>query len=330
MRAELLALIALVASGGRARADTPRDTPAAVEVDRDTAPPGRPELGFDGGAPLEGWGASLSLGWLERPIVLRSAEEEILPVARRQTLAAGGALALGDAVVLDGRFAFAHQVGDRLAATGDPRALDRWVPGDLRVGGRVRFAARPRGAAFARVELTLPTGDDHDLAGEPSWTLAWSLIGRLALPHRLAIAATGGVRLRGAEVALADRLVGDELFGGVGVVVPLPALRPLWCSPEQVVVTGELVGILGDDIAGRRGPSPAEVRFGVITRPRADLAIGVRVGAGLPDEVGAPRWRAVVELTYQGRGRLLHAGTPAGAALAPPRDPRAAPAALAR
>ena len=159
--------------------------------------------------------------------------------------------------------------------------------------------SNPSGAAFLRAELSLPTGDDRDFAGEPSWTLAWALIARAHLPAGIVLAGTAGIRLRGAEVIIANRLVSDELFGGAGVLVPLPAIRPLWCDPEQLKLTAEITGILGNDVGGDRGPSPVEVRAGFVGTPRPGFLIGVRGGAGLGDQIGAPTWRATLELTYR-------------------------------
>jgi hypothetical protein len=295
-------------------ADTPRDAPAGIEVDREAAPPGRGELGFDAGAPVPGWAAGVSLGYLSAPITLRSAGGETHPVDRRETLALGGALGLADFAVLDVRMPFARQTGTRLSALGDLRALDRWVPGDLRLGARLRVVTTPRADALIRAELTLPTGDDHDFAGEPSWSAAWSLIGRFKLPAGIVVAASGGIRLRGAEVMLVDRVIGDELHGGVGIAVPIPPIRPLWYVADQGKLTGELVGILGDEVGGSTGPSPAEVRFGMVTRPREAFTIGVRIGAGLGDEIGAPAYRATLELTYHGSQRLIPPASPSEAA----------------
>jgi hypothetical protein len=163
---------------------------------------------------------------------------------------------------------------------------------------------------FLRAEASLPTGDARDFAGESSWSLAWSLIARAQLPRGIVLAGTAGIRLRGAEVQLADSLVGDELFGGIGLVVPVPPIRPLWCVADQVKLTGEVVAILGDNVAGKQGPSPAEVRFGLVTQPLPSITLGARFGAGLGDQIGAPRWRATFELTYQGHGRVLPAAAP--------------------
>ncbi|CAN5919343.1 hypothetical protein BH11MYX3_BH11MYX3_45480 [soil metagenome] len=294
-----------------AAADAPRDTPAAIELDREAPPPGRSELGFDAGAPVEGWAAALSLGYLYRPITLRSGGAESRPVERREKLALGGAVGLGETVVLDARMPFVHQIGARLAILGDDRALDRWAPGDLRIGGRIRVVRTTYADALVRGEVSLPTGDDQDFAGEASWGLAWSLIGRFRLPAGIVLAATGGIRLRGAEVMIGDRIVGDELHGGVGIAVPVPPIHPLWCVADQVKLTGELVGSVGDEVRLASGPSPAEARIGIVTRPLESVTIGIRIGAGLGDEIGAPRWRATFEITYHGSQRLIRPAAPA-------------------
>jgi hypothetical protein len=95
LAATAAAAAAAVLPPGAARADTPLDRPSAIEADRDEAPPGRTELGFDGGAPVGGWGVTLGAGWLERPLVLRGAAGETEPVRRRETVSLGGALARG-------------------------------------------------------------------------------------------------------------------------------------------------------------------------------------------------------------------------------------------
>lgn len=302
------ALVAMLGAVARAA-----PAPEAIEVDRDDAPPGRIELGFDGGGPAGAWGGSLRVGYLARPIRLVAGARASDPVDHRETLVVGGAYAVSDGAVLDGRLPLGHQLGARFAGFGDDAPLERFVHGDLALGLRLRLLAGARFAAFVRGELTLPTGDRADFAGEASWTAAWRLIGRATLPHDVVVAATVGIRLRGAEVMIGDRLVGDELAGAVGVVVPLPPVARLWCVPEQVKLTVELTGVAGDNVAHRRGASPVEARIGVVTRPRPSWSVGVRVGAGLDDQIGAPRWRGVVELAWQ---------APAAPALAREVSPR--------
>jgi hypothetical protein len=268
-------VVASAAAGGgagsrSAHADTPRDTPAAVEVDRDTAPAGRIGFGFDGGEPVDAWGASLAVSWLERPLELAAGSfgagtAASRPVRRRQTLALGGALALGDSVVLDAALRASHQVGDRLRADGDPGRLARHVLHDLRIGARIRVAGDHARAALLRGDLTLPTGNADQLAGDASWTLAWSLIGRVTLAREIVAAGSVGIRLHGAEVVVGDRVIGDELRAAAGVAVPLSAAG-LTGLAGKVAVSGEILGSLGDRVGGLAGPSPIEARLGVIVR----------------------------------------------------------------
>jgi len=305
------AVACALAVSATATADTPLDDASAIEVDRAASPAGRIELGFDGGAPVEGWGVTATGGWLERPIRLTLADgTEILPVRRRETVGLGGALALGDAIVVDARLAAARQIGDRLRGTGDDARLDRYVLGDLGIGARIRVHARGAIAVFVRGELSLPTGNQHELAGEAGTTVAWRLIGRFALARGIVAAASAGLRLRGTEVVVGDRLIGNEALGNAGIAIPIPPIHPLWCVADQVRLTGEVAAVLGDNVGNLgRGPSPVEARLGVVTRPLPAWTIGVRVGAGLTDEIGSPRWRATIELGYRGDWKLI-----------PPRD----------
>jgi hypothetical protein len=302
--ARIAPAIALAWAAGAAHADMPRDTPTAIEVDRDAAPGGRVGFGFDGGEPVDAWGASLALGWLERPIQLPagafgSSSPATRPVRRRETLSLGGALAVGDRVVIDAVLRGSHQVGDRLAAAGNPDGLARHVLHDLRLGARVQLVGDAARSAALRGELTLPSGDDAQFAGDAAWTAAWSLIGRTTLPHGIIVAATAGIRLHGAEVAVGDRLIGDELFGALGVAVPLPAVGPL--PGDRLMLTAELHAALGDRVGDAAGPDPAEARIGALIRARPELTVGVHAGFGLDDQIGAPRFHALVELAWTPR-----------------------------
>ena len=292
--------LALVLVASVAQAET-INRPEAIDVDHDMTPPGRAEFGFDGGGDVGTYALSLQLGFLDRPMRVHTVDLETYPVEHRETVWLGGALSLGPSVVVDARMPLSHQTGTRWQGWGDERPLDRWVADDLALGVRVRVVHRDRFAAFFRGALTFGTGNDHQFAGEGRYTGSWLLIGRAILPHDIIVAATGGIRLRGAEVQVADRLVGDELLGGVGVAVPVPGC---------LHVTGELVGALGDDVAHKRGPSPAEARIGVFARPRSWLAVAFRIGTHLDDQIGAPRFRAMLELVYTGPPVVEHPTEP--------------------
>ncbi len=288
----VLAALGRVASAAAA-------APEAMDVDREDAPVGRGELGFDGGAPLGDAALGVSVGVVDRPVALQaSTGATVVPVTARETLGLGGGIALGDSALLDLRLGFAHQAGQRLAGLGDDAALSTWVPLDARVGARIQVMRGAHVALFLRGELTAPLGDERNFAGEAGFTGAWNLIARVALPGGVIAAASGGIRIRGTEVAIGDRVLGDETIGALGVVVPVPPLCHLWCS-EQVFATAEVVGLFGDSGDKARGPRPVEGRVGVVSRPRPWLEIAARVGAGLDDEVGAPRWRGTLSVTWR-------------------------------
>ncbi|CAN5410787.1 hypothetical protein BH11MYX1_BH11MYX1_47320 [soil metagenome] len=204
-------------------------------------------------------------------------------------------------MIVDAKFAMSHQVGRRYQYLGDARPLDPWVPGDSQLGARVHVMTRGPVAVFVRGNLTLPTGDDHDFAGDARWSAAWSGTARIELAHTITLAATGGIRIRGAEVQVADLLVGDELFWAAGATVGIPPFCSLWCSAEQFKVEAEVVGVVSDRVAHMRGPSPIEGRVGLVGRLRPRYAIAARVGTHLDDPLGAPEFRATVDLVYQQR-----------------------------
>ena len=88
--------------------------------------------------------------------------------------------------------------------------------------------------------------------------------------------------------------------------LPLPAIRGLYCDANDVRLEAEVVGALGDDVAKKRGPSPVEARIGILSRPRDYLAVAFRVGTHLDDQIGAPRFRAMLELVFQGAPVVEH------------------------
>jgi len=67
-----------------------------------------------------------------------------------------------------------------------------------------------------------------------------------------------------------------------------------------------VLGALGDDVAKKRGPSPAEARIGILSKPRDWFSVALRVGTHLDDQIGAPRLRAMLELVYTGPKVVEH------------------------
>ena len=214
-------------------------------------PPGAVEFGFDGGAPVEDVGARrCGSGTSTRPITLQHDDAETHPVDHRETLVARRRARDRHALVVDARMPLAHQIGDR--AHGPRRRSRRSIagcPAISRVGARLRVASARSFGAFLRAELTLPTGDDYDFAGDAE-------LDRRVEPDRRGSSSApascsrrpAGIRLRGAEVMLADRADRRRAFGAVGVVVPVPPIAHLWCKAEQLAATAEVVGVLGDEV----------------------------------------------------------------------------------
>jgi hypothetical protein len=298
-----LALALVLATGAAAQAGEPLDRPEAFEVDREAPPPGQVDFSFDGGGHVEGWAVSAQLGFLDRPFRLHAADVKIFPVEQRETLALGAAFAISPSLLVDARMPIAYQSGDRMMGLGDDRLLDSRVVGDLGLGGRLRVMDRNGYSAFVRGQLTLPTGDDFDFAGEARFTVAWMMVGRVQLPSGFTFAGTAGVRFRGREVIVADRVLGDELFAALGASYHLPAIRGLYCDANDMRVSAEVHGVLGSDVGDKEGASPAEVRVGVSSRIRSWLAFGVHLGKGIDDHIGAPRFRAMLEVAYIGGAR---------------------------
>ena len=292
-----LVIVAVLA--GMAHADAPVMRPEAIEVDRDTTPPGQAEFSFDGGAPIGSWAAGVTLGFLERPVAFHTLVSTTYPVDHRETATLGGAFAIGDRVIVDARLPFEHQVGARLQGIDDPKALQRFVLGDLGLGVRVHIADSGPFGVFLRGDVWLPTGNDAEFAGDAGWSATWLGIARVELPHDLVIAGTGGFHLRSKEVQVGNALVGDELVWGVGATIGIPPLCSWWCKPDQLRAALEFDGVVGDRVTASHGPSPVEVKLGFIGRVRPSYAIAVRAGTRLDDQLGAPDFRATIDLVYQ-------------------------------
>jgi hypothetical protein len=310
MRRALLALALIATAGGVAHAQEVHAKPA-ISVERYTPPPGQPAyLGADDPDVLpDGKLAFDAASWYAaRPITLRdlmTGAVVTVPVAWRAGLDLGIARGLGDRWQLGLAVPMALQGGDRLRGIGlSDIPLDRAVLGDIRLYAKARLVGAPgeRGLA-ATVALTavLPTGDDGDFAGEEGAVYEWRLAAGWRA-DRWAIAANAGARIRTDEVTLISpaRPNGDELIGALAGEVAVPAVGRLLGGDDHFWATAEIDGVLGDSIGGsQRGPSPVEARAGARVRLCSVWSLTAGVGAGLtPHEIGAPAWRALVNLTW--------------------------------
>jgi hypothetical protein len=299
--------VVVVAAATAARADTPTDAPTAIDVERVQGLATGWWLGLDDPRVL-GTGHlafGLTTSVIARPIRLRDPAGADLgsPVEYRTSVIAAAAYGVTDSIELDASVPIAIQSGDRLMAVGDPAVLRRITRGDLRLGGKFQVVDRDHVRVAFAADVLLPTGDEDHYAGEASWAIHWRALAALHVGS-FGAAVSGGVRIRGEEVALAaDQVAGNEVITGIAVAYQLPGIRGVYCSWTQLRVIGELDAVLGDAMGGSSGPSPVEARVGVRGRIWRGWTLGVAAGRGLTDEVGAPQWRGMLDITWRDEPR---------------------------
>lgn len=300
-----VALAVAVAAPARARADTPTNQPGATEADRWAATATGWWAGLDDarvvGLGALAFGATASV--IARPVELAVDGVELVPVDHRATLTLAAAYGVTETVEVQVALPLVLQAGDRRMALGDVRSLRTATLGDARLGAKVQLIAGPRITAALAASLWLPTGNEVHYAGEASWIADWRGLA-MARFGALAIGVGAGVRLRGEEVALSPTAVsGNEVVGALAVSVRLPPIAGAWCDWTELRAIAELDGVLGDTVGGERSPSPIEARFGIRGRLWRGWTVAAIAGAGLVDEVGAPAWRGVLELSWRSAPR---------------------------
>jgi hypothetical protein len=294
-------------AGARTWTASPTDAPAAIELERWAASATSWWAGLED-ARVVGLGhlaIGLTASAIGRPVGLTSPTGEDLgaPVARRLTMILTAAYGVTETVELDVAIPIAFQSGDRRAALGDDRALASTAGGDLRIGGKLQVVDRGALRVGFAADLVLPTGNEQHYTGEASWIVHWRALAGVQL-GRFGAAAAAGVRLRGEEVLLApEQVAGNEVVGGIALAYALPPIGGMSCDWTQLRLIAELDAVLGDTVGEVRGPSPVEARLGVRGRIWRGWTIGVVAGRGVNDEVGSPRWRGVVELSWRDQPR---------------------------
>ncbi|HEV3192235.1 MAG TPA: hypothetical protein VGY54_17105 [Polyangiaceae bacterium] len=195
-----------------------------------------------------------------------------------------GGAGLHDTAVRDMRFGFAY------AFKPDPR-----LPGESQ--GRPRLAAR--------LEVSAPTGDRDQFAGERSAVFSPSLAGAFR-SERFFIGAEGGLRLRPTTELLGAR-VGSQIFGAAGAGIHLLPRGLLSATLEY----WELLTLVGQDdvvresgayrsVPGQKLLAPAEWLLSIRTEPlgRRDLSIQLGGGGGVWSNVTEPRFRFTLALRW--------------------------------
>ena len=138
--------LGLVLGLGRRRAPTTPVHARRRRRSRSTATTRRraqPELGFDGGAPVGDWAFAARLGYVDQPIALRDGATVVEPVrAARDAVARRRDRARRTRSWSTRGCRWRTRSASSLTALGESGALAHFVVGDLRVGARLRVAAR--------------------------------------------------------------------------------------------------------------------------------------------------------------------------------------------
>jgi hypothetical protein len=291
----------------------PVSAPAAIDVDRWTASATGWWAGMDD-ARVVGLGhlaVGVTMSYVHDPIVLSGAGGGLgAPVSDRQTFGIAAAYGVTDSVELRLVLPLVIQSGGRLTEAGDPAPLQQVVSADVQAGGKISLVSR-RGLDVALAAgVVLPTGNEAHFAGDEGWLADVRGLGGYTR-GRLGLGAMAGVRIRSTEVALSpQQIVGNELLGAIAVSYALPAIPRLTCDWTQLRAIVELDGVLGDDVGDKRGPSPLELRAGVRGRAWRGWTVGVTMGRGLVDEVGAPAFRLAVDVAWRDAPRTEPAPRP--------------------
>jgi hypothetical protein len=201
--------------------------------------------------------------------------------------------------------------GTRLSAITGGKGLNDTAVRDLRFGltyaiVRERFAsARADFGLASRFEVSAPTGDRDQFAGERSGVFVPSLAANLHL-DRFLVAAEVGLRARPVTELLGAR-VGSQLLGALGVgvdILPrelLSATLETWdlltFVPQETVV---LQSGAYRTAASSKGLVPAEWELSARSAPwpNRDVSLQLGGGGGLGDSMTTPRFRFTLSVRW--------------------------------
>ncbi len=202
------------------------------------------------------------------------------------------------------------QGGAGLAPVSGGAGLHDTAVRDMRFGFAYALKPSKRGESrdpqFAsRFEITAPTGDRDQFAGERSAVFAPSLAGAFR-SERFFFGAEAGLRLRPTTELLGAR-VGSQIFAAAGVGFDLLPGGLLGATLEY----WELLTLVGQDdvvrqsgayrsVPGGKGLAPAEWLLSIRSEPlgRRDLSIQLGGGGGVGSDVTNPRFRFILALRW--------------------------------
>jgi outer membrane protein OmpA-like peptidoglycan-associated protein len=316
-RSAIAAFGALVAFGGAARADQTRNVTLPLF---DPTPTASAEATFQllGAEVAEpgSLGVFALASYAAKPLVFRTAQNDVATVDSRTTLELGGAYAFG-AFELGARMPFYMQTGDALPTPEQRREMFGVTPadtarGDLTLHGKYQIGGRGGVSYGFAAAVTAPIATNDEFAGNDLPTGRGLFLLTLVRGPVTATINAGGVVREQAQVGSAIQRSGAVFGGGLSVRV----LDKMWLAGE---IYGELMpgGQTGQPTAGEpMGAAelgkPIEGLFGLRYQMARTTGLGIAVARGVTNDMGSPAIRGVFTLAF----------TPSAQELQPLRPPR--------
>lgn len=235
----------------------------------------------------------LDLDYLRTPVVVTDralgVRHDVVGSRLGATLVWG--IGLFDSLELELAFPLVlSQAGDgRTALTGLPEdALQSAVVGDLRLGVAWALPRGLRGASAATfATVSLPTGTETSLAGEPGAVLEVGATGELRA-GLLRVVGELAVRVRGRR-PIGPTDIGTQVVGASAVSLSM--------LDRRLELSVEARGLAGVDPGT---PAPLELAVAARGRPGEDrmLELSLSIGAGVDDAALSPSVRVVAGVRY--------------------------------
>jgi hypothetical protein len=256
-------------------------------------------IGVEGGE-LLGHGRvdfGLRVGGIGRPVALRnelSGELGAIPVAEAWVAELTAAVGLWHRLQIGiAQPATISQTGDRLRGVVDERPLAHRAGGDVRLHLKWLAVGRPLGHGRVTVALApfvaMPTGDREEFGGvggvwgEARVAAGWHSPGCFVAAHV-------GLRFRPQTV-----FFGRPERWAIVIAGAVEREMPMSWLDHRVSVMVVVDGESWRD----GGPAPIEARGGARVRIWRGISAALAFGGGLAAELGAPSWRALLEMRVE-------------------------------
>jgi outer membrane protein OmpA-like peptidoglycan-associated protein len=317
-RGAAIVVVTLVGAGS-ARADQSRNVSLSLF---DPTPTASTEATFQlqGASVAEAGslGVFALVSYANKPLVLRTSQNDDAAVENRTTLELGGAYAFG-MFELGLRMPFYVQTGAALPT--DDQRLEMFgiapgdsARGDLTAHGKFQIGARGGVSYGLGAALTVPTATKDEFAGNDKPTGRALFLLSLVHGPLTATLNLGGVIREQAQVGSAIQRSGAVWGGGLSLRV----LDRIWLAGE---IYGELMpgGQTGQPMSGAAlGPEelgmPIEGLFGLRYQMARTTSVSLAVGRGITNDLGSPALRGVFALAVTPSAEQLKP-------LHPPRPP---------